>query len=87
MGPTNFNGSSAPPRPALVERKSYYLLDASATLEWARYALTAFVKNATDEIYAEEYIDQTDFALFGGTSAGVFYGRPRYYGISLRASF
>lgn len=87
VGPTNFNGSSAPPRPALVERKSYYLLDASATLEWARYALTAFVKNATDEIYAEEYIDQTDFALFGGTSAGVFYGRPRYYGISLRASF
>lgn len=87
VGPTNFNGSSTLPRAALVERESYYLLDAGATLRWAQYALTAFVKNATDETYAEEYIDQTDFALFGGTSSGVFYGRPRYYGVSFRASF
>lgn len=87
IGPTNFNGSSAAPRPALVERESYFLVDGSVTLDWSRYALTAFVKNATDETYAEEYIDMTDFALFGGTSDGVFYGPPRYYGVSFRASF
>lgn len=83
-GPTDFQGSSV--TGLLARRNSYYLLDLAAALDLGGgYRVTAFVKNATDRIYATDYYDAT--GLIGATSSGAVYSRPRFYGLSFEARF
>ncbi len=86
VGPTNFLGENLPDAP-LTERDPYYLLDVRALFEWENYTLTAFVQNATDTVYAETYRPLSASAAFGGTSRGVIYNDPRYFGVSFKAEF
>jgi iron complex outermembrane receptor protein len=84
-GPTNWAGDAVVGR--MEERDPYTLVDLSASLEWGNYVLSVFGQNITDERYVDNYLPVSQYRPFGGTTGGGFYGLPRYYGISLRASF
>lgn len=83
-GPTNFQGSAV--TGLLAQRDSYYLVDFAAALNWGeRYRLTAFVRNATNRIYATDYLDASQ--LIGAAASGAVYSDPRFYGLSFEARF
>lgn len=84
-GPTNKAGDSA--IGLLEERDPYFLVDTSVDFQWRRYVTSLFVKNATDERYANEFSPVSTVRLNGATTSGVIYNNPRYYGVSFRASF
>jgi iron complex outermembrane recepter protein len=87
VGPTNFSGGASGTTTLLLERNPYSVLDARASLEWRNYTVTAFVKNATDEIYPTSYLALASIVSFGGTTPAAIYNQPRYYGVSFRAKF
>ncbi len=62
----------------------YTLANASVTYtsESGTWAVSAFVNNVTDEEYIVQTFDLSTTALFGMTEQ--YYGRPRWWGISLR---
>jgi iron complex outermembrane recepter protein len=83
-GPTSFQGSSITGQ--LARRNPYFLLDLAAALDLSdRYRVTAFVKNATNRVYATDWADIS--ALIGATSSGAVYGQPRFYGVSFEGKF
>ena len=86
-GPTNFRGETDGIGPWLYERERFFSVDLRASLEWSRYTVSAFLKNATDETHTTSLLPLSLIAPFGATTAGAVYNPPRYYGISLRASF
>ena len=86
-GPTNFSGGASGTTTLLFERNPFTIFDARASLEWRNYTVTAFVKNASDEIYPTSYLPLASILSFGGTSNGAIYNQPRYYGVSFRAKF
>ena len=84
VGPTNFQGSAI--TGLLAQRNTFYLLDLAAALDWGdHYRLTAFVKNATNKIYATDYLDASQ--LIAATASGAVYRDPRFYGLSFEARF
>jgi TonB dependent receptor. len=87
VGPTNFSGGASGTTTLLLERDPYTVLDARASLDWGNYTVTAFVKNATDEVYPTSYLALSSIISFGGATPAAIYNQPRYYGVSFRAKF
>ena len=83
-GPTSFQGNHN--TGLLARRNPYFLLDLTAALDLGNhYRVTAFVKNATNRVYATDWADIS--ALIGATSSGALYSQPRFYGLSFEARF
>ncbi|HEY0686148.1 MAG TPA: TonB-dependent receptor [Steroidobacter sp.] len=87
VGPTNFRGEVNRADAPLYEREPFTLVDLRASLDWRNYTVSAFVKNATDETYTTALLPLSLIAPFGSVTTGAIYNQPRYYGVSVRASF
>ena len=65
-----------------VDGDSYTLSNASLSYTTDNWQATAFVKNITDEEYLVQTFDLSGPDVFGITEQ--YYGRPRWWGVSLR---
>ncbi|MCZ6828443.1 MAG: TonB-dependent receptor [Gammaproteobacteria bacterium] len=70
-----------------VEEDGYHLANVSLTYttENENWQLMGFVNNVTDEEYIVQTFDLSGLDVFGFTEQ--YYGRPRWWGVSLKYSF